>query len=349
MGREALRRMSVARARATAIAFMLLVLAASASCTGTPATGSVSPSVLSPTPTPSQMSAEAREYLEFALSKIRMFDFYAREANWPSLEQGAYLRASGAADSSGVYPAIQWVLRSLGDGHGYVFPSDGLDDLEGFFHRTTQPSARLVGQVAVLRLPSFGWAPQTRAAHQYVAAAWRALRTMTTSCGWVLDLRNDLGGDVYPMLGAVASFLEVRKPLGFLSASGDVDWVRVHEGAMRVFFRGGTREQTFDYGSPPIITPRRVAVLIGPDTMSAGEATLVALLSQSGVRTFGLPTAGAAGSPKRITMPDGAELWVTVSIDVDAMRTPYPAAIAPDVQVGDKPLAEARDWLLSRC
>jgi C-terminal processing protease CtpA/Prc len=172
---------------------------------------------------------------------------------------------------------------------------------------------------------------------------------MTTSCGWVLDLRNDLGGDVFPMLGAVASFLEVRKPLGSLSASGDVDWVRVHEGAMRVFFRGGTHEQTFDYGSPPTITPRRVAVLIGPDTRSAGEATLVALLSQSGVRTFGLPTAGAAGSPKRITMPDGAELWVTVSIAVDAMRRPYPAAIAPDVLVGDEALAEARDWLLSRC
>jgi hypothetical protein len=138
----------MARARATAIAFTLLVLAASASCTATPATGSLSPSVLSPTPAASQMSAEAREYLEFALSKIRTFDFYAREADWPSLEQGAYLRASGAADSSGVYPAIQWVLRSLGDGHGFVFPSDGLDDLELFFHRTTQPSARLVGQVA---------------------------------------------------------------------------------------------------------------------------------------------------------------------------------------------------------
>jgi carboxyl-terminal processing protease len=341
--------MSMARARATAIASLLLVLAASASCTGTPATSSVSPSVLSLTPAPSQMSAEAREYLEFALAKIRTFDFYAREADWPSLEQGAYLRASGAADSSDVYPAIRWVLRSLGDGHGFVFPSDELDDLEGFFHRTTQPSARLVGQVAVLRLPSFGWAPQTRAAHQYVAAAWRALRTMTPSCGWVLDLRNDLGGDVFPMLGAVASFLDVGKPLGGLSASGDVDWVRVHEGAMRVSFRGGTHEQTFDYGRPPTITPRRVAVLIGPDTMSSGEATLVALLSQSGVRTFGLPTAGLAGSPKRITMPDGAELWVTVGIDVDAMRTPYPAAIAPGVQVGDKALAEARDWLLSRC
>jgi carboxyl-terminal processing protease len=104
-----------------------------------------------------------------------------------------------------------------------------------------------------------------------------------------------------------------------------------------------------DYGSPPTMTSRRVAVLIGPDTMSAGEATLVALLSQSGVRTFGLPTAGAAGAPTVITMPDGAELWVTTSIGVDAMRTPYPAAIAPDVQVGDHALAEARDWLPSRC
>jgi hypothetical protein len=106
----------MARASATAIAFTLLVLAASASCTttDTPATGSVPPSVLSPTPAPSQMSAEAREYLEFALSEIRTHDFYAREADWPSLEQGAYLRASLAADSSDVYPAIGWVLRSLG-------------------------------------------------------------------------------------------------------------------------------------------------------------------------------------------------------------------------------------------
>jgi carboxyl-terminal processing protease len=340
----------MARARATAIAFTLLALAASASCTttDTPATGSVPPSVLSPTPAPSQMSAEAREYLEFALSEIRTHDFYAREADWPSLEQGAYLRASLAADSSEVYPAIGWVLRSLGDGHGFLIPSDRLDDLERFFHRTPVPSTRLVGHVAVLRLPSFGRAPHTRAAHQYVEAAWRALRMTTASCGWVLDLRSDLGGDAYPMLGAVASFLDdVGKPIGGLSATGDVSWVRVHEGA--VWESGRTQGVAVDYGSPPTMTSRRVAVLIGPNTMSAGEATLIALLSQSGVRTFGLPTAGAAGSPKRITMPDGAELWVTTSIGVDAMRTPYPAAIAPDVQVGDHALAEARDWLPSRC
>jgi carboxyl-terminal processing protease len=341
--------MSMARARATAIASMLLLLVASASCTGTPATDSVSPSVLSPTPAPSQMSAEAREYLEFALSKIRTFDFYAREADWPSLEQGAYEQASGAVDSSDVYPAIEWVLRSLEDGHGFVIPSNQLHDFYGQFDTAQVPSARLIGQIAVLRLPRFGRAPQTRAGHQYVAAAWRALRTTTPSCGWVLDLRNNIGGDMYPMLGAVASFLDVGKPLGFLSASGDLSWVRVHEGAVRAFFRGGTHEQTFDYGSPPTVTPRRVAVLIGPDTVSSGEATLVALLSQSGVRTFGLPTRGLAGSPKRITMPDGAELWVTEVIDVDAMRTPYPGAIAPDVQVGDHALAEARDWLLSQC
>jgi hypothetical protein len=131
--------MSMSRARARAIAFTLLVLAASASCTGTPATSSVSPSDLSPTPTPSQMSAEAREYLKFALSKIRTYDFYAREADWPSLEQGAYLRASGAADSSDVYPAIRWVLRSLGDGHGFVFLRMNSMTLRGSF---TEPRSR---------------------------------------------------------------------------------------------------------------------------------------------------------------------------------------------------------------
>ena len=341
--------MSMVRARATAIAFTLLVLAASASCTtttDTPATGSVPPSVLSPTPAPSQMSVEAREYLEFALSEIRTHDFYAQEADWPSLEHVAYLIASGAADPSDVYPAIGWVLRSLGDGHGFLIPPDRLDDREP--GRTRVPSTRRVGQVAVLWLPGFGRVPHSRAAHQYVAAAWRGLRMTTTSCGWVLDLRDDLGGDVFPMLGAVASFLDdVGKPIGALWMSGRVSWVRVHEGA--VWEVGLKHGISVDYGSPPTIPSRRVAVLIGPDTMSAGEATLVALLSQSGVRTFGLPTAGAAGAPKVIKMPDGAHMWVTKWIDVDAMRRPYLGAIVPDVQDGDHALAEARDWLLSRC
>lgn len=98
-----------------------------------------------------------------------------------------------------------------------------------------------------------------------------------------------------------------------------------------------------------------VAILIGPQTASAGEATTLALASRDRTRFFGEPTSGTATGPTYLHMYDGALLSLATAWMVGPQGAIYPEGIAPDVVVSPSdvvhPLAddpvvqEASKWL----
>lgn len=78
--------------------------------------------------------------------------------------------------------------------------------------------------------------------------------------------------------------------------------------------------------------------------------TALALIGRSGVRTFGMPTAGltTANSPHRLS--DGAFLVITEATVRDRRGRDYSGAIVPDEQVPlEEAEAAAMRWLADRC
>jgi carboxyl-terminal processing protease len=142
-------------------------------------------------------------------------------------------------------------------------------------------------------------------------------------CGWVVDLRRNVGGNMWPMLHAVRPILGEATPGYFVSS-------------------GAREEFSYRYGkgpganAPAYQLKRRdppVAVLTSRLTVSSGEALTIAFRGRPSTRSFGEPTAGLPTSNQSIPLVDGAVLVVTTAQESDRTGQVYEGRIPPDQDV----------------
>lgn len=88
-----------------------------------------------------------------------------------------------------------------------------------------------------------------------------------------------------------------------------------------------------------------IAVLTDAETMSSGEATLIAFHGKPNVRTFGAATAGMATGNEVMPLDDGALLVVTTTREADRTGRIYGSEPIPPDQPAPDALAAAVEWL----
>ncbi|MBA0281212.1 peptidase [Stenotrophomonas maltophilia] len=171
-------------------------------------------------------------------------------------------------------------------------------------------------------------------------------------CGWIVDLRSNSGGNMWPMLLGVAPLLRTS-PTGteeigsFATASAPQRWsltpamVQV-DGRPRLGF-GRPGYSLKQPGAP-------VAVLVGSNTASSGEATMLSFRGRPQARSFGQSTAGFSTSNVTRTLVDGSVLAMTIAVMKDRNGGGAGARITPDeLTTGDAAtLAAAQQWLLAQ-
>jgi C-terminal processing protease CtpA/Prc len=97
-----------------------------------------------------------------------------------------------------------------------------------------------------------------------------------------------------------------------------------------------------------------VAVLLGSNTLSAGEDVAIAFRGRRYARSFGGTTGGATNSPGFYRLADGATVVFATYWDVDRTGHVYRSAIRPSVSVranyanGHTQARAAVRWLQSR-
>lgn len=170
-------------------------------------------------------------------------------------------------------------------------------------------------------------------------------------CGWVVDLRSNTGGNMWPMLLGMGPLLGDAKgadPVGmFLLADKRQPWA-YREGAVWLDGKAvvGSRNTQYTLRHPGA----PVAVLFGPRTASSGEASVLAFRGRAASRSFGQPSAGysTANTPQRL--PDGSLLLLTGSVIADRNGVGDGNRLQPDVMVGagQDAAAAAREWLLAQ-
>lgn len=170
-------------------------------------------------------------------------------------------------------------------------------------------------------------------------------------CGWVVDLRSNTGGNMWPMLLGMGPLLGDAKgadPVGmFLLADKRQPWA-YREGAVWLDGKAvvGSRNTQYTLRHPGA----PVAVLFGPRTASSGEASVLAFRGRAASRSFGQPSAGysTANTPQRL--PDGSLLLLTGSVIADRNGVGDGNRLQPDVIVaeGQDATTAAQAWLLAQ-
>jgi carboxyl-terminal processing protease len=285
-----------------------------------------SPPTMAPT-----MSATARKYLDAALDVIEVHAVNRARLNWPAIRQQALRSASAAFTPTDTYSAIAVVLGQLGvNGHSRLIPLEQKTALLPLSPSQLPSGRRLPGRIGYIALPGINEAYTD----PYLAAGTAVMRNLLARHpgGWIIDLRSDDGGDVWPMLGAVQPLLGSGTIGSFVAPSVPASVVRVSSTEItqgdEVSIRMSAAPQQSASTDP-------VVILTGPTTGSSGEFAAIVFrgrpcTTSMGSATFGLPT-----SNQEYLLSDGADLYLTTAFESDRTGHVYPdAPIQPDVQAG---------------
>ncbi|HKM34148.1 MAG TPA: S41 family peptidase [Lachnospiraceae bacterium] len=155
--------------------------------------------------------------------------------------------------------------------------------------------------------------------------------------GVIIDLRDNTGGDMGPMIAAVSPFL----PDGVLMQFHVGDYysaVTLSNGTVR---GGGSTITVEDID----ILNVPIGILQNEWTASSGEATLLCFVELENVKTFGCGSAGYCSCNDVYTLYDGDLLQLTVGTDVTSSGAEYcEDPILPDVET-ENPEDDARAWI----
>lgn len=310
------------------------------------------------TPRPA-MPDSVREYVSAAMAAFRAHSVHRSAVDWSSLEDSVIARAGGARTPTGTWLALTWALRRI-DPHSFLLPPEGMiaTITGGLAPQPPRPAASrplgqlLDGSIGLVTVPSH--AGRNRPA--YVDSLHAQLDALDSEgvCGWVVDLRENTGGNMWPMLAGIGSLLGAEMVGSFTNSPPGAGW-RYRDGRSWSGDSAPPAEPS-GWGSTP---PRRlahaaapVALLVGRKTASSGEMILLAFLGRPDVRSFGDSTAGFASANSSVPLRDGATLVVTSSYPRDRLGRTYPLLVAPDELVplddsagGDAPLRHAVAWL----
>lgn len=284
-------------------------------------------------------SAAAREYLDEALALVEKNAYFSGRVDWVAMRKEAYAIAAGAKTTSDTHEAVRRVLLALGDGHShFVSPEQGAQLASPQADSSTHGiRATQVGRVGILRVPSFQSTNPARG--EAFANALRGhieAQSGAGACGWIIDLRADTGGNMYPMIQGLSGLLGGDTLGYFVGRHGRDAWTArkfgTHDVELHVL-PGGT-------AAP-------VAVLQGPRTASSGEATLLSFAGRENTRRFGEPSMGLSSANGAFPLGDGATLALTTALMADRGGQVYGGRIPPDEAVQGEEATEmaALRWL----
>lgn len=284
----------------------------------------------------SATSDAARAYLQQALDIIERRAIYRDNVDWQTVRPQVEAMIAGAQAPADTYPAIRFALFSLGDRHSSLISPPRAAQLTGTdggpessLGWESPSGALLENRIGYVSVPKFiGTSPerQTRFADELQAV----IEDIDTEriCGWIVDLRNNLGGSVFPMLAGIGPILGEGDAGGGVAADGET--------VMRSYQDGRAGKASVSGEPYRLIKPMPVvAVIIGPDTSSSGEALALAFVGRPNTQTFGLPTAGYTTGNVPQLLSDGAILNLAVTHMTDRTGTVYRGRIEPDVRVED--------------
>lgn len=277
--------------------------------------------------------------VDAAIELIQNHALNSDRVDWNEASAQIRRQTADAAIPADVYPAIRSLLTRLGDRHSSLSGAhQAVELISGGQSPGTAEVKALDDTVAYIKMPAYRGTDMDKAA---VFAT--AIRTEILALGghqaWIVDLRDDTGGNMWPMLRALEPLLGDGQVGSFVSPKKTIPW----------FAAGPDRMAG---GADSSLSGARIAVLIGPRTSSSGEAVAIAFHGRADTEFFGAPSSGHSTANGEFRLPDGSVMHLTTSVDADRHGLVFGDRVVPDhvfaASDGDDVLKAASQWLLQQ-
>ncbi len=304
---------------------------------------------------PSKNSLIKKEYLEEVLKIVEEHSINRDSINFDKIKESTYEKLKYTDSLKDCYPIIQSVLKDLNDNHSFFMTKDQVDKWQSTSktdinsESITFTGKLLSNNIGYLHLKGFS-SGDSISIQKYSDSLQHKIKSIDNENikGWILDLRENTGGNCWPMITG----------LGPLLGNGICGYfIDNKEQKASWFYRDGgsgidstiiTQVSKKPYklikGSKPI------AVLTGSKTCSSGEVLVTAFHNKSNTKSFGERTAGLSTGNVNFKLSDGSMILLTTSIYADRHENIFGNEIIPDeiISFSYESIGEPNDLVIKR-
>lgn len=291
-------------------------------------------------------SKEAKEYIDGFCKIIKKQSVYSNSINWKILQAEIELISKGAnsiEDATVVSSHILNKLRELGDNHSFILSKKSYDRSLKTNLDERRPYGKLLeNNIGYVYVPGYASTNDT-VSENFATSIQNIIKDLDTKnniTGWIVDLRENTGGNMYPMITGLGPIIGEGTLGHFHNANGKVRtrWL---------YSNGSTR--VVKVKAPYVLknSAVKVAVLIGPNTSSSGEMTAISFVGKPNTKFFGQPSGGYTTGNSMFKLKDGTALALATSYVSDRNKNKYLSKINPDVFVNtdNDAIKIAEQWL----
>jgi hypothetical protein len=305
-------------------------------------------------------------YVDTAVSILKDNLVNKEGIEWGQISAAAIEKACGARRTDEVYSIINDVARSVNH-HSFLRPPPGAKQNEGLLvqgelaKNFELPTHYITNSnIGYIKIPRLTDADSARK-YRYIRSIRLSLNEFERRhvLGMIIDLRDNIGGNMWPMLAGIGPILGTTRPGEFISANKSISaWL--YENGSAILIENGKRLilARSSFGMTVRNKNLPIALLIGEETASSGEMIALAFRGRPSTKFFGQPTAGYSSGNSSFKLSDGALLIVTTSIAADRGGKQANGPIYPDEIIEsaagvssagsiDLEREAAMDWLIS--
>jgi len=281
-----------------------------------------------------------KKYLISALDMMKVKSVNKGKVNWDSLYNSSIKSAATCKTIRDTYPIITDALKGLEDAHSRFYAPEIVKEYLLGYRATGQefPVIKadfLENKYAYVTLPEIGsynfddW-------NEYVDTFYKRLTELQkhNPKGWILDLRDNIGGMFYPMYAAISPLLNDQKVIATKDAKGEITYFAYKNGK---FYEGKNLAHQFNLKNKGISTVTRpLVILINKKTGSSGEFAAISFAGQKNVKFIGENTQGLTSGNQEYKLSDGAFLVLTIGNTVDRNQKEYTKigeGLSPDFKI----------------
>jgi C-terminal processing protease CtpA/Prc len=258
---------------------------------------------------------------------------YRDSLNKEALKASALKIAGKAKHYTECHLAIEYLinaLREYGDHHSFFMKAAEVTNWStagSSVSKVEFPTQKLIENYGYIKVPPFhgGNGSMMLAYADSLQASVRKLDQQNVK-GWIIDLRENTGGNMAPMIAGLGPLFSSSK-LGSL--------VDVNGKSHSWYYENGRYymddEKGWNVSSP--VTIRKgspIAVLISNKVGSSGEIVVISFIGNEKTKFFGQPTYGLTTGNGSFTLKDGSMMLLASTIMADRNGKQYHSSIHPD-------------------
>lgn len=308
-----------------------------------------------------------KSYLDKSMNIIEANALNSKNVNWKKLRENVYDKASGAKRYEDILPIYPYIFEQIDDHHGslkYKNKTYSWNKTDGAKVNNTikvatkkyssvrsEKIGKEIGYILIPGNSDFGG--------QHMDSISREIKNAIAKIndknikGWIIDLRINTGGNMYPMIAGLTEFLGEGRVGGFITPTHqpDGDWI-IKNGA---FYVDSVRVSPVKYQGHPIKKDIPIAILISGNTASSGEMTAITTIGRDKSILIGEPTGGYTTTNLGFKLNEYSGLNLAVDYASDRNGKVYPKNINPDILVSngdnfeflnkDEKVKKAISWL----